>query len=161
MLVSLTNLSVKIMTYIIIIFFIATIGAFGMLLFRVWEIKTSRIIVSEISEEKLPSRISFRYIETIILYLAKHAIQWTVLLFVKLWYLLVSRIKLIILDKLPKINRFFNRISKSDDPRKISFVQRAVIESKIKIKRVKEKIKKEHEEKEEEIIENNEVDKII
>ena len=49
----------------------------------------------------------------------------------------------------------------SADSRKISFVERAVMESKIKIKKVKERIIKEHEEKAEEIKEENEVDKIL
>ncbi len=131
-----------------------------MLLFRVWEIKTNKIEVKSEKESYTPE-LSFRNIEKIFLFLIKYSIQWIVLVSVKIWYLVISKTKLLFKNKLPKINKFFNRKPKIEDPRKISFVQRAVIESKIKIKRVKEKIKKEHEKKIEEIEESLEVDKII
>lgn len=71
---------------------------------------------------------------------------------------MVTKIKILLKNKLPKISRLFKK-KENTDSRKISFVQRAVIESRIKIKKVKEKIKKEHEEALEEVKE--EVDKII
>ncbi|MFA6089653.1 MAG: hypothetical protein WC755_07360 [Candidatus Woesearchaeota archaeon] len=146
------------MTLAIIIFIISAIGALGMLLFRSWEIKTSRIIIEEEKANFTPE-LSFRNIEKIILYITKHIIQWVVLFSVKVWYKIETKVKFLIKNKLPKINNFFIKKNNNIDSRKISFVQRAVIESKIKIKKVKEKIKKEHEEALEEIKE--EVDKII
>jgi hypothetical protein len=80
---------------------------------------------------------------------------------------MISKTKLFFQNKLPKINKFFQKKENEViDSRKISFVQRAVIESKIKIKKVKEKIKKDHEEEikilEEEVKEQEEkVDKIV
>ena len=147
------------MIAVIIIFFIATIGAFGMLLFRAWEIRTSRLIIEEESQTQRKG-LSFREIEKIVLYTIKHIIQWVVLFVVKNWFLFTTKIKVLIQNRLPKVNKFFQK-KQSTDSRKISFVERAVMESKIKIKKVKEKIKKEQEEKEEEIKENNEVDKIL
>ena len=148
------------MTFIIIIFFIAIILAFGMLSFRAWEIKTERIENKEIDNGYTPE-LSYKNIEKIILYLIKHSIQWIVLTSVKIWFLFITKTKIWIQNKLPKINKIFERKPKTTDPRKISFVQRAIIESKIKIKRVKESIKKEHEEEFVEIKEINKVDKII
>lgn len=127
-----------------------------MLVFRAWEIKTGRITLGEEPRYKL--ELSFRYIEKIILYITKHVIQWIVLSSVKLWFLVITKTRLLIQNKLPKISKFFQK-KQNNDPRKISFVQRAVIESKIKIKKVKEKIKKDHEEIVQDIKE--EVDKII
>lgn len=127
-----------------------------MLVFRAWEIKTGRITLGEEPRYKL--ELSFRYIEKIILYITKHVIQWIVLSSVKLWFLVLTKTRLLIQNKLPKISKFFQK-KQNNDPRKISFVQRAVIESKIKIKKVKEKIKKDHEEIVQDIKE--EVDKII
>lgn len=130
-----------------------------MLVFRAWEIRTNRIIIEE-SKPKYTPELSFRRIEKIVLFLLKHLVQWIVLSSVKAWYTTTTKIKIWLQNKLPKINRFFHKKTPTDS-RKISFIQRAVIESKIKIKRAKEKIKKEHEEKLEEIREDNEVDKIL
>ena len=145
------------MTLTIIIFFIAMIGAFGMLIFRAWEIRTGKIIVEE-EKPKFTPELSFRYFEKIFLYVTKHIVQWIVLSCVKIWFIMVTKIKILFKNKLPKISKLFKK-KENTDSRKISFIQRAVIESKIKIKKVKEKIKKEHEEALEEIKE--EVDKII
>jgi len=130
-----------------------------MLLFRAWEIRTNRITIEEVKPKYTPE-LSFRRIEKIVLFLLKHLVQWIVLSSVKAWYTTTTKIKIWLQNKLPKINRFFHKKAPTDS-RKISFIQRAVIESKIKIKRAKEKIKKEHEEKLEEIKEDNEVDKIL
>ncbi len=150
----------------IIIFFIATILAFGMLSFRAWEIKTNRVILED-DKPKFTGELSFRYFEKIFLYITKRIIQWMVLSFVKIWFTITTKIRIWIKNKLPKINKFFQKKEKVVGSRKVSFVERAVMESKIKIKRVKEKIKKEHEESLSEKIEDKveevkeEVDKII
>ncbi len=145
----------------ITIFFIALILAFGMLLFRAWEIRTNRIVIEE-DKPKYTPELSFRYFEKIILYMTKHIIQWIVLSSVKIWFIVTTKIQFWFKNKMPKINKFFQK-KQNTDSRKISFVERAVMESKIKIKRVKEKIKKEHEESVKEQIEEvkEEVDKII
>jgi len=130
----------------IIIFSIAIIAAFGMLIYRAWEIRTNRLIIEE--EKQFTPELSFRYIEKIILYIAKHVVQWIVLSVVKLWFLIIAKTKVILQNKWPKIHNFFKKKeTNGTDSRKISFVERAVMESKIKIKKVKEKIKQEHENK--------------
>jgi len=135
------------MTITIIIFFFAIIAAFGMLLFRAWEIRTDRLIPEEETEIFTP-KLSFRYIEKIILYSAKHIVQWIVLSTVKLWFIIATKTKILLQNKLPKIHNLFKKKENSGtDSRKVSFVERAVMESKIKIKKVKEKIRQEHEDK--------------
>lgn len=130
------------MTLVIIIFFVAIFGAFGMLLFRSWEIRTDKITIE--GKETYTPELSFRYFEKVCLHTAKHIIQWVVLSSVKVWFIIVTKIKILFKNKLPKINKLFKKETTSD-PKRISFVQRAIIESKVKIKRVKENIKKEHE----------------
>ena len=150
----------------IIIFLVAIIAAFGMLLYRAWELRTNRMVIED-ETTKFTPELSFRYIETIMLYIIKHVVQWIVLSVVKLWFLIVTKTKIFIQNKWPKVHNLFKKKeSPLADGRKISFVERAVIESKIKIKKVKEKIKQDHEEElkvlEEETKEQEEkVDKIL
>ncbi len=140
-----------------------------MLMYRAWEIRTNRLVVKEEVKAFTP-KLSFRYVEKIILYTTKHIVQWIVLSVVKLWFTTITKLKTLIQNKLPKLNKLFSKKENNvTDPRKISFVERAVMESKIKIKKVKEKIKQEHEEKiEAQMTENaeseikqEEVDKIV
>jgi hypothetical protein len=140
------------MTLTIIIFFIAIIGAFGMLMFRAWEIRTDRLI----QEKQYARELSFRNTEKIILFIIKHLIQSIILTSVKVWYLIITKTRVLLQNKLPKVNNLFHKKTKTDS-RKLSFVERAVLESKIKIKKIKEKIKREHEKE----VVVNEVDKIL
>lgn len=129
----------------ITIFVIAIATAFGMLTFRAWELRTGRVKEGVFEEHTLPS-FSFRQFERTMLYLAKHIIQWIVLFLVKHWFILVTKVKKLVADKWPKIHAYFEpKVSESPTPTKISFVKRAVLESKAKIKRIKEKVKEEHE----------------
>ena len=150
----------------IIIFLIAIVMAFGMLVYRAWEIKTNKIIIKEEHKEYIP-KISLKDIEKILLHLAKHVVQWIVVSIVKVWFIITTKTKIFLQNKWPKIHDLFKKKEISGtDSRKISFVERAIIESKIKIKKVKEKIKQDHEEElknlEEEVKEQEEkVDKIV
>jgi hypothetical protein len=129
----------------IIIFFIAILVAFGMLSFRAWQIKTSQVVpVSENSERTMPE-LSFRQIEKNMLYLTKHIVQALVLTVAKYWFILVTKTKKWVMDKWPKVHLFFQKKPVSEGPVKPSFIQRAVLESKSKIKRIKERVKEEHE----------------
>lgn len=130
----------------IIIFLVAIISLFGMLVFRAWEIKTARL------EKPIESRnifpiIYFRQVEKIMLYLTKHIIQWIVLVLAKYWFILSTRTKKWIFKKLPKINEFFKTQTKKNVIPKKTFVGKAILESKIKIQKIKERVKKDHEEK--------------
>ena len=128
---------------ITIIFLIAIISLFGMLMFRAWEIKTSRVEEPISEKSKLP-KIYFRHVEKIMLYLAKHIIQWIVLISVKYGYIALTKVKKWIKNNLPKINNFFrdgvDKVKQYRNP----FISRAILESKVKIRRIKEKVKKEH-----------------
>ena len=132
------------MTILIIIFFIAIISMLGIIMFRAWEIKTNRVEIST-SEKGILPKIYFRHVEKIMLYLAKHIIQWVVLMVVKYWFILYTKTKKMTKEKLPKIHEFFSKRPETFAPRKNSFVYKAILESKIKIKNIKEKIKREHE----------------
>lgn len=117
----------------IIIFFIAIIIAFGMLTYRAWEIKTSRVIFSgNINDHAI--KIPFRRIEKIMIYSAKYIIQSIVVIVVKYWFIITIKIKKKIL---PKIQKYFSKKDKS-------FVRQAIEESRVKIKNIKEKVKEEN-----------------
>jgi len=133
------------MLFTIIIFFIAIISIFGMMMFRAWEIKTSRI-EKPLLKRKIFPEIYFRHVEKIMLYLAKHIIQWIVLMAVKYWFIIHTKTKKWAGRKLPKIYEFFKKKSKDINQQKNSFVQKAILESKIKIKHIREKVRKDHEE---------------
>lgn len=114
-----------------------------MLMFRAWEIRTLRI-KQEDAEGAVPE-ISFRHIEKSMLYLTKHVVQGIVITGAKYWFIVTTKSKKWVAGKWPKIHRYV--IKKSEVPNETkspSFVQRAVLESKAKIKRIKEKVKKEH-----------------
>lgn len=119
-------------------------------MFRAWEIRTSRVGIPTSDKDIFPE-IHFRHVEKIMLYLAKHVIQWIVLVVVKYWFIVSTKVKNWIGRNWPKIHEFFKKKTTDTNPKKSSFVSRAVLESKIKIKRIKEKVRREHEE----VIDNN------
>jgi hypothetical protein len=128
------------MIFYIIIFLLAIILAFGMLLFRIWEIKTNRkqIEKEELSLPELP----FRHLEKNMLYLTKHVVQGLVLVVVKYWFISVIKTKKFIIENWPKIHHFFKRKPRKENS-KMSFTKRAILESKFKIKRMKQRIREE------------------
>lgn len=114
-----------------------------MLIFRAWKIRTARV------EKPLPNieifpKMQFRHVEKLMLYLTKHVIQWIVLVVVKYWFIIYTKTKKWAGKKLPKIYEFFKDKSQNINHQKNSFVRRAILESKIKIRRIKEKVKREH-----------------
>ena len=123
-----------------IIFLISIILAFGMLLFRSWEIRTHRKNIPDknISLPELP----FRHLEKNMLYLTKHIVQWLVLVVVKYWFISRIKTKKFIVENWPKVHHFLKR-KPGKDKKKMSFTKRAVLESKFKIKRMKERIRDE------------------
>jgi hypothetical protein len=132
------------MGIIIILFLIAMTMAFMMLSFRAWEIKTLRENPA-VSPRKLLPEVYFRHIEKIMLYLAKHIIQSIVLMVVKYWFIVVTKTKKWIKKNWPKISKFLKKEAKDINQQKNSFVRRAILESKTKIRRIKEKVRREHE----------------
>jgi hypothetical protein len=136
------------MIVVIILFFISIILAFGMLCFRVWEIRTGKIDTQNL-DNQMPE-LSFRHIERYMLYWTKRIIQWIVLSVVKYWLITVNKVKNLVSSKWPKIHSLFKKKEQSTEPKKISFVRRAILESKTKIKKLKEKIREEQQEEKEE-----------
>ncbi len=132
------------MGIIIILFLIATILAYLMLSYRAWEIKVLREEPS-IPRSKIIPEMYFRHLEKIMLHLAKHIIQWVVLMVVKGLFIITTKTKKWIGMNWPKVYSFFSKKNGEPDPlQKPSFVRRAVLESKMKIRRIKEKVKHEH-----------------
>ncbi len=130
----------------VIIFFIAIALAFSMLAFRAWEIKTERVKIPEVSESPIPD-LSFRHVEKSMLYLTKHLVQGFVLAVAKYWFIFVTKTKKKVADSWPKLNAYFQKKQETSDVNmKPSFFRKAVLESEAKIKKIKEKIRKEHEE---------------
>ena len=128
-----------------IIFIAALLVAFGMLVFRAWELRTERIKVPGVVEETLPD-LSFRHVEKSMLYLTKHLVQGIVLWVVKHWFILITKTKKFIADKWPKFYAKFQKKPEATDVnKKPSFFKKAILESEAKIKRIKEKVKREHE----------------
>ena len=126
-----------------ILFIISIIVAFVMLLFRVWEIKTMRISPI-INREEKRLEISFRYLEKNLLYIIKKVIIVVVTFIAKYWIIIVTKIKKEVVENWPKIHKLFKPKTKEIIPRKHSFVSQTILESKARISRIKEKIKKEH-----------------
>ncbi|MEK7586240.1 MAG: hypothetical protein AAB477_03375 [Patescibacteria group bacterium] len=118
--------------------------AFGMLTFRAWEIRTTRVSIPE-NIEKIAPDLSFRHVEKSMLYLTKHLVQSIVLGLVKYWFIITTKSKKWIADKWPKIYSYFEKKKDgASEPTKPSFFQKAILESKAKIKRIREKVEKEH-----------------
>ena len=133
------------MIIIIIILFIALGTSIGMLMFKLWQIKTMRVVVSkEDIKNKLP-KLEFRHVEKNMLYLTKHVVLGVMLAIVKYWFIATTKAKKWIAEEWPKIHAYFTKKPESGDPVRLSFIRRTIIESKIKIKKIKDKIKEEHE----------------
>ncbi len=129
----------------IIIFFISICVAFGMLSFRAWELRTNRLSMVD-SGERIRTDLSFRHIEKNMLYLTKHIVQGLVITIAKYWFITSTKTKKWVLEKWPQINDYFkSKISGPDGIKKTSFLRRAILESQAKIRRVKERVKEEHE----------------
>ena len=117
-----------------------------MLSMRAWELRTAKVPMPEGQKIVSLHNFSFRQMEKIMLYLTKHITQWLVLVIVKYWFIVTTKTKKWFLSKWPQIHEYFQKKKEKDEfakPRN-SFVRQAVIESKIKIRRIKERVKKEH-----------------
>jgi len=139
------------MTLIIIIFFISILLAFGMLSFRAWEIKTSRVQIPENNKSSLP-KISFRHLEKNMLYLTKYIVQGILFIFAKYWFIITTKIRKWFNSKWPKINSYFRNKKEEEQNTSYrhSFFKKAILESKAKIRNIREKVKEEIGEKTEE-----------
>jgi hypothetical protein len=130
----------------IVIFFISIAVAFGMLTFRAWQIKAMHVVVPQ--NVNTAPRLSFRQLEKIMLYLTKHIVQGLVLVSARYWFIFTTKTKKWLEERWPKIHSYFHKNPNSPTIAKPSFVSRAILESKAKIKKIKENVKKQQEEKE-------------
>jgi hypothetical protein len=123
----------------ITIFIIAIVTAIGLLSFSAWEVESGVR-----NPDTYPVfKISIRKIEKYVLYYTKWILQSIVINIVKVWFILVAKTKKFLKEKWPKlVNKLHPKpLEVGERP---SFVRRAVIESKIKIKRAKENIREKH-----------------
>ena len=113
-----------------------------MILFRAWEIRTKRL--SSDHSGTPPHKVSFRHIEKSMLYLSKHIIQGIILVIVKYWFIGTTKLNKWLCKSWPKLYSLFN--SDHDcSPTPPSFFQKTLKESKLKIRRIKEKVRRDHE----------------
>lgn len=117
-------------------------------MFRAWEIR--KVADSNpLPTRKLIPEIYFRHVERIMLYLAKHIIQSIVLLTVKGYFILSTRTKRWLGLNWPKVYNLFRKNPPvNPEPQQTTFFQKAVRESKAKIRKIKENVKKDQAEKE-------------
>lgn len=115
-----------------------------MISYQAWEIKNLRIEKANNLSKMMP-KIYFRHVEKNMLYITKHIIQGIILLTVKYWYILEAKSKKWLKKNWPKISNYFKTKTSNINERKNSFIKRAILESKIKIRRVKERVKRENE----------------
>lgn len=125
----------------IIIFLVAIVISFGMLAYRAWEIETSRVAYN--SSEKNEFGVPFRKIEKNIFFFTKHIVQHILVFVAKYWFIISIKTKKKYQEAWPKIHDYLLR-KKITSREKNLFIKRAVIESKMKIRHIKEKIKREN-----------------
>lgn len=126
------------MTILIIIFILTTMVLVSMLYYRAWQIdKMGQDNFG--TQRKLPPELYFRHIEKIMLYLTKYAVQWVILSGAKGWFKIKAKTNKWIQKNSPKIHKFFEK----KESTKKTFVGKAILESKIKIRRIKERIERE------------------
>ena len=114
-----------------------------MLTYRAWELRTIRVKMPEINENYTPD-LTFRHLERNVLYLIKHIVQIIILDIAHTWFTVTTKTKKWIKAHWPHVHNYVEKKLEPVPPEKYSFVRRAINESKVKIKRVREKVKKEH-----------------
>lgn len=115
-----------------------------MLSYQAWEIKTLRTEKVNNNHKIIPE-IYFRHLEKSALYITKNIIQSIVLIIVKYWYISYAKTKKWLNKNWPKISNYFKTKTENIDLQKNTFIKKAILESKIKIRRIKERVKREHE----------------
>lgn len=131
------------MTISIIIFLISLLIVFGILISSTLKVRSGK---RQINGIWVPD-VSFRKIEKVVLYYTKNIVQITVITVVKYSLITFIKTKKGVKENWPhihkKIKKVLTKKEKSDS--KPSFIQKAVLESKTKIRRIKDKVRKEHE----------------
>jgi hypothetical protein len=114
-----------------------------MISYRAWEIRTSKIDILT-NDVKREIQLCFRNVEKIILYITKKIILNIITISVKFWLILKIKIKKKIIENWPKIHNLLIKKEKELTPKKNSFIKQTILEAKVRISKIKEKIKNEH-----------------
>lgn len=129
------------MTISIIIFAVSLIVVFWVLVRSARQISTGK---RQLKADFTPD-ISFRKIEKYVLYYTKNIVQVTVVTVVKYSMITALKTKKVLKDKWPSIHNSVKKVFKKREAgEKPSFIQKAILESKTKIRRIKDKVKKDH-----------------
>ena len=126
----------------IIIFIVAIILAFSMLNYRAWKIQTAQSFATEniyINEIKIP----FRRVEKVLKHLTRRGIQIVVVFFAKYWFIVVIKTKKKANEVWPRIHDYLVRKKLANKTGNI-FLKRIMAESKMRIRYVREKVKREN-----------------
>jgi hypothetical protein len=130
------------MTISIIIFIISLLIIFGLLVLSARQIQSGK---RQIAISRVPD-MSFRKIEKVVLYYTKNIVQTTVIVVVKYSLIGAIKTKKMVKENWPHIHKKIKKVLTKKDPTdaKPSFIQKAVLESKTKIRRIKDRVRKEH-----------------
>jgi hypothetical protein len=126
-----------------IILIVSLISLFLIISYRVWEIRTSKIEIF-VNDMKSELQLCFRNIEKITLYFTKKIILNMITLSVKFWLILKIKIKKKIVENWPKIHKLITKTEKELTPKKNSFIKQTILEAKVRVSKIKEKIKNDH-----------------
>lgn len=132
------------MIFVIIIFFVSILTAFGILYYRKLELANGKGNIEQRTLKIIPD-FSLRQLEKNFWILIKYGVQKLILFVVKYWIITNIRVKKWISEKWPLVLAIFkSKKTESETQKSPSFFTKALIESKYKIKRMKQKIKEEH-----------------
>ena len=123
---------------------LAIILSMGVLSYRSWEIRSGNEIVAHTIGNPL-SKTSLKNFEKNALHFLKYCVQKVLLVGAKYWFTIRIRTKKFLMEKWPKVYRIFEKKPiEMIAPQKPSFFTKALLESKVKIKRLKKKIHEDH-----------------
>lgn len=123
----------------ITIFIVAIVTSLYLLSRSAWEVETGVR-----NPDTYPVfKISIRKTEKYVLYYTKWVLQSIVINTVKIWFIFIAKTKKFLKERWPKLVSKL-RPKPLEPGERPSFARRAVIESKIKIKRAKENIREKH-----------------
>lgn len=126
-----------------------------MLAFRDWEIRTLGIETHKNAESPIP-HLTFRQIEKNMLHLTKNILQATIVTLARYWFIVATKTDKKIQEKWPRVYALFTKKELPPNTEvKLTFFRKAMLESKAKIRRVREAVRKEHAESE--IKDNSEI----
>jgi hypothetical protein len=133
----------------IALFFIAIACALLMPTYKAWEIRTHRAQSGGGHGVDLIETFSFRNIEKVAQYFIKHIVIAVVLVVAKYWFIGITKTRKWLEENWPKVHRIFEH--KSADGiedglgKPYSFMRRLILETRAKIRRVKESVRRDHE----------------